>query len=186
MNGKSMPLRSGVLNMMLNMDSLYESSKKLFYYLTHLFSFNNFLVDEVNDELVRELRNAIVAEDRIKAVQIYLKLDKELDEIRNRHCYNNEELPYRSNFRSISKDVYRELKKRHLTNHDDVKHIAYILRFISTSDYYTTREFLIKRSLTMYMYWDIPLNPNDFYCKYIPLEAILDYCIKIANIFIFW
>ena len=90
MNGKSMPLRSGVLNMMLNMDSLYESSKKLFYYLTHLFSFNNFLVDEVNDELVRELRNAIVAEDRIKAVQIYLKLDKELDEIRNRHCYNNE------------------------------------------------------------------------------------------------
>lgn len=172
--------------MLFNMESMYNSSIKLFEYLTKLYGFNNFLVDEVNDELVKELRNAILSEDRIGIVQAYLKLDKELDEIRNRHCYNNDELPYKSNFRAISKDVYRELKKRHLTNHDDVKHIAYILRFISTSDYYQIREMLIKRSLTMYMYWDIPLNPNDFYCKYIPLEAIMDYCIKIANIFIRW
>ena len=119
-------------------------------------------------------------------MQIYLRIDKELDEIRNKHCYNNSELPYRSNFRSIAKDVYRELKKRHLTNHDDVKHIAYILRFISTSDYYTTREFLIKKSFVMYHYWNIPINPNDFYCDYIPICAILDYCIKIANLFIKW
>lgn len=172
--------------MLFNMESMYNSSVKLFEYLTRLYGFNNFLVDEVNDELVRELRNAIVTEDRVKAVQVYLKLDKEMDEIRNKHCYNNAELPYRSSFRSISKDVYRELKKRHLTNHDDVKHIAYILRFISTSDYYQTREMLVKRSLSFYMYCDIPLNPNDFYCGYIPLEAIMDYCIKIANIYIKW
>lgn len=172
--------------MLFNMDSLYESSKKLLYYLTHLYGYNNFIVDEVDDELVRALRDAIVAEDRVKAVQMYLRIDKELDEIRNKHCYNNSELPYRSNFRSIAKDVYRELKKRHLTNHDDVKHIAYILRFISTSDYYTTREFLIKKSFVMYHYWNIPINPNDFYCDYIPICAIMDYCIKIANLFIKW
>ena len=172
--------------MLFNMDSLYESSKKLLYYLAHLYGYNHFLVDEVNDELVRALRDAIVVEDRVKAVQIYLRIDKELDEIRNRHCYNNSELPYRSNFRAIAKDVYRELKIRHLLNHDDVKHIAYILRFISTSDYYQIREMLIKRSSTMYMYWDVPLNPHDFYCEYIPLEAIMDYCIKIVNIYIRW
>ena len=172
--------------MLFNMESMYNSSIKLFEYLTRLYGFNNFLVDEVDDSLVRALRNAIVAEDRVKAVQVYLKLDKELDEIRNKHCYNNAELPYRSSFRSISKDVYRELKKRHLTNHDDVKHIAYILRFISTSDYYQIREMLTRRSLSFYMYCDIPLNPNDFYCGYIPLEAIMDYCIKIANLFIKW
>ena len=103
--------------MLFNMESMYNSSIKLFEYLTRLYGFNNFLVDEVDDSLVRALRNAIVAEDRVKAVQIYLKLDKELDEIRNRHCYNNEELPYRSSFRSISKDVYRELKKRHIKQH---------------------------------------------------------------------
>ena len=87
------------------MENYISSSKLLFDYLTRLYGFNNFIVDEVNDELVKELRNAILSEDRIGIVQTYLKLDKELDEIRNRHCYNNEELPYRSNFRSISKDV---------------------------------------------------------------------------------
>lgn len=172
--------------MLFNMESMYNSSIKLFEYLTRLYGFNNFLVDEVDDSLVRALRNAIVAEDRVKAVQLYLRIDKELDEIRNRHCYNNKELSHRSNFRAIAKDIYRELKIRHLLNHDDVKHIAYILRFISTSDYYQIREMLVKRSLSFYMYCDIPLNPHDFYCEYIPLEAIMDYCIKIANIYIRW
>ena len=172
--------------MLFNMESMYNSSIKLFEYLTRLYGFNNFLVDEVDDSLVRALRNAIVAEDRVKAVQMYLRIDKDLDEIRNRHCYKNTELPYGSNFRRLAKDIYKELKKRHLTNHDDVKHIAYILRFISTSDYYTVREFLIKKSYVMYHYWNIPINPNDFYCDYIPICAILDYCIKISNIYIKW
>ena len=172
--------------MLFNLDSLYKSSKQLLDYLTHLYGYNNFIVDNVDDELVRALRDAIVAEDRVKAVQIYLRIDKDLDEIRNRHCYKNPELPYGSNFRRLAKELYRELKIRHLTNHDDMKHIAYILRFISTSDYYTTREMLIKRSQTMHMYWDIPIDPSDFYCNYIPLEAILNYCIKIGILFIKW
>jgi hypothetical protein len=168
------------------MDSLYESSKKLLYYLTHLYGYNNFIVDEVDDELVRALRDAIVSEDRVKAVQIYLRIDKELDEIRNKHCYNNSELPYRSNFRSIAKDVYRELKKKHLTNHDDVKHIAYILRFISTSDYYQIREMLVKRSLSFHMYGEIPVPNDNFPNNVYPIEFILDYCVKMVSLFIKW
>lgn len=45
---------------------------------------------------------------------------------------------------------------------------------------------LIKRSQTMYMYWDIPICGDDFYCSYIPLEAIMDYCIKMGILFIKW
>ena len=172
--------------MLFNMESLYDSSKILLYYLTHLFRYNNFLVDEVDDELVRALRDAIVAEDRVKSVQIYLRIDKELDEIRNRHCYNNSELPYRSNFRQIAKDMYRELKIRDLTHTDDLKCVSYILRFISTSDYYIIREMLIKRSLSFYMYQDTPINPESFYCNYIPIEAIMDYCVKMVTLYIKW
>lgn len=172
--------------MLLNMDSLYESSKKLLYYLTHLFGYNNFLVDEIDDKLVRDLRDAIVKEDRVKTVQLYLKIDRELDEIRDEHCFNNEDLPYRSSFRQIAKDMYRELKIRHLLNHDDVKTVAYILRFISTSDYYQIKDMLVKKSLSFYMYQDVPLSPYDFYCEFIPIEAILDYCVKMTNLFITW
>ena len=172
--------------MLFNMESMYNSSIKLFEYLTRLYGFNNFLVDEVDDSLVRALRNAIVAEDKVKAVQLYLKLDKEMDLIRSKYCGNSPELPYRSSFRSISKDMYRELKRKNLINHDDVKTIAYILKFTSTSEYWQIRDMLVKKSLSFYMYNDIPLDPNDFPGNYIYLEAILDYCIKIGNIYLKW
>lgn len=171
---------------MIGIETMYENSKKTLYYLTHIYGYNNFLVDDVNEELVKQLSIAIQQEDKMKAIRLYLKIDKEMDLIRDRYCYNNPELPYRSSFRQIAKDVYRELKIRHLINHDDVRYIAYILRFISTSDYFQIREMLIKKSLSMYMYWDIPLNPEDFPGGYIPLEAIMDYCIRIANIYIRW
>lgn len=172
--------------MLFDMDSLYGSAKKLLDYLTHLYPYNYFLVDNVNDELVKSLRDAIVTEDRVKAIQIYLKLDKEMDLIRSKYCGNSPELPYRSSFRSISKDMYRELKRKNLINHDDVETIAYILKFISTSEYWQIRDMLVKKSLSFYMYNDIPLNPNDFPSNYIYLEAILDYCIKIGNIYLKW
>ena len=54
---------------------------------------------------------------------------------------------------------------------------------ISTSDYYQIREMLIKRSYTFYHYWDIPIDPDNWYCGYIPLECILDYCIKIVRLY---
>ena len=169
--------------MYLGIESMYESSKMLLDYMTHLYGYNNFLIDNIDDNLIRQLSNAIQKEDKVKAVQLYLKIDRELDVIRDKHCYNNSELPYKSNFRAIAKDIYRELKKSWLIYNDELKYVAYILRFISTSDYYQIREMLIKRSKTMYDYWDIPIDPDDWYCNYIPLEAIMDYCIKIVILY---
>ena len=168
--------------MLFNMDSMYEASQKLFDYLTKYTRYNAFLIDEVPTEMVQELGKAIREKDRIKAVQLYLKIDARMDTIRDEHCYNNPSLPYRSSFRNIAKDAFRELKESWLIYNDDFKHIARILRFISTSDYYAIREFLIKRSHAMYNYWDIPLDPDDFYCGYIPLEAILDYSLKMIRV----
>jgi len=168
--------------MLFNMDSMYDASKKLFDYLTKYFRYNAFLIDEIPTELVQELGRAIQANDRIKSVQLYLKIDARMDAIRDEHCYNNPSLPFKSSFRNIAKDAFRELKDSWLIYNDDFKYIARILRFISTSDYYAIREFLIKRSHTMYNYWDIPLDPDDFYCGYIPLEAILDYCLKMIRV----
>lgn len=168
--------------MLFNMDSMFDSSKMLFDYLTKFTRYNAFLIDEVDDELVRKLGAAIQTNDRVRAVQLYLKIDKQMDVIRDEHCYNNPSLPYKSSFRCIAKDALLELKRLGLTYNDDYKYVVKILRFISTSDYYIIREFLIKRSHAMYNYWDIPLDPDDFYCGYIPLEAILDYCLKMVRI----
>lgn len=172
--------------MNLSIDSLYEQSIKLLDYLTHLYKFNAFLIDEVDDAKVVDLKNAIIKEDKIKAVRLYLQLDKEMDRIRDKHCYNNVELPYRSSFRSIAKDLYKELKRRNLTNHDDLKTIAYILRFISTSDYYQIREWLVKRSLSWHMYGGIVVSPNKFPNNTYTIEFLLDYCIKLSNIYLKW
>lgn len=168
--------------MLFNMDSMYEASQKLFDYLTKYTRYNAFLIDEVPTEMVQELGKAIREKNRIKAVQLYLKIDARMDAIRDEHCYNNPSLPYKSSFRNIAKDAFRELKESWLIYNDDFKYIAKILRFISTSDYYAIREFLIKRSFAMTHYWDIPLDGDDFYCGYIPLEAILDYCLKMIRV----
>ena len=172
--------------MYLGIESMYESSKMLLDYMTHLYGYNNFLIDNIDDNLIRQLSNAIQKEDKVKAVQLYLKIDRELDVIRDKHCYNNPELPYRSSFRNIAKDLFRELKIRDLTHTDDLKCVSYILRFISTSDYYQIRDFLIKKSLSFYMYQDVPINPENFYCNYTPIEAIMDYCVKMATLYIKW
>ena len=172
--------------MNLSIDGLYEQAIKLLDYLTRLYGFNAFLIDEVDDSKVRALRDSIVKEDKVKAVRLYLQLDKECDEIRDKHCGRNVELPYRSSFRSIAKDMYKELKRRELTHNDDLKLVCYVLRFISTSDYYQIRELLIKRSLSWYMYCDVPISPYDFPNDCIPLEAIMDYCVKMANLYLKW
>ena len=169
--------------MYFNLESMYESSKMLLYYMSHLYGYNNFLIDNIDDNLIRQLSNAIQKEDKVKAIQLYLKIDRELDIIRDKHCCNNTELPYRSNFRAIAKDVYKELKKSGLIYNDELKYVSYILRFISTSDYYQIREMLIKRSYTFYHYWDIPIDPDNWYCNYTPLEVIMDYCIKIVTLY---
>jgi hypothetical protein len=35
----------------------------------------------------------------------------------------------------------------------------------------------------MFYHKEIPLNPEDFYCKYIPIEAFLDYVIALIKLY---
>lgn len=160
-----------------DMDSLFERSKMIYDYCTKSYKYNHFVIDEVNEEMVRALGKAIREEDRVQAVRLYLKLDKQIDELRSKYCFNV--LPYRSSFRGIAKDLHRELKRSWLIYSDDFGYIAYVLRFISTSDYYTIREFLMKRSNTMFWYKEVPIDPDKFYCGYIPLEAFIYYAITL-------
>lgn len=168
---------------MLSIDSLFESSKMLVDYLTKNFGYNLFLIDEIDCQEVVKLRKAIDENNKVEAVHQYLKLDRQMDAIRDKYCYNNPELPYRSSFRTIAKELYLEIKKNGLLFNEDFKYIGKVLRFISTSDYYIIRDFLIRRSLPMCMYWNIELNPDNFYCGYIPLEAFMDYAIKMYRIY---
>lgn len=167
---------------MLGMETLYDNSKKLLVYLTKYYGYNAFIIDNIDDNLVKELRDAIDNNDRVKAVRLYLKIDSMIDTLRDERCYNSNETPYRSSFRNIAKDLYRELKITGLVYNEDLKIVARIVKFISTSDYYIIREYLMKRSNSLYWYLDIPLDPEKFYCGYIPLEAILDYCVKVIKL----
>lgn len=168
---------------MLNIDSMFESSKMLFDYLTKNRGYNLFVIDEIDSQEVAKLKKAIDENNKVEAVHQYFKLDREVDKIRDRYCYNNPELPYRSSFRSIAKELYLELKKTWLIYDEDFEHIFKLLRFISTSDYYIIREYLAKRSLTLYMYGGVPAHPNEFYCGFYTLEYILDYTVKLYRIY---
>ena len=95
---------------MLGMETMFDNSKKLLTYLTRLYKYNSFIIDNIDDELVKELSKAIRENDRIKAVRLYLKIDSLIDALRDERCSNKSYLQYRSNFRNIAKDMYRELK----------------------------------------------------------------------------
>ena len=159
------------------MESQFESAKMLFDYLTKFKGYNLFLIDEIDGSKVSQMRKCIDEGNKGEAVKLYRQLDREVDAIRDRYCYNV--LPERSSFRGIAKDLYRELKESWLLYTDEFSYLGYILRFISTSDYYVIREFLMKRSFSMFNYKDIPIDPDDFYCGYVPLEVILDYILKL-------
>lgn len=168
---------------MLSIDSLFESSKMLVDYLTKSRGYNLFLIDYIDMQDIVNLRKAINENNKLEAVRLYIKLDRQMDEIRDKYCYNNSELPYRSSFRAIAKELYLEIKKSWLIYEEDFEHIARLLRFISTSDYYIIREYLVRRSMTLYLYGGVPTHPNEFYCNFYPLEYILDYAIKLYLIY---
>lgn len=165
----------------ISIDSIYSRCEMLYDYCTKSYRYNHFIIDEVNEEWVKELGKAIREEDKLTAVKYYMKIDRQIDEIRNERCYNV--LPYRSSFRGLAKDLYRELKKSWLLYLDDFDYIGYVLRFISTSEYHIIKDFLKRRSNTMFYQKDIPLNPEDFYCKYIPIEAFLDYVLVMMKLY---
>ena len=165
----------------ISIDSIYNRCEKLYDYCTKSYRYNHFIIDEVNEDWVKELGKAIQEEDKLTAVKYFMKIDRQIDEIRNERCYNL--LPHKASFRGLAKDIYRELKRTWLLYLDDFDYIGYVLRFISTSEYHIIKDFLKRRSDTMFYQKDIPLNPNDFYCGYIPLEAFLDYVIVMMKLY---
>lgn len=165
----------------MSIDGIYERCGMLYDYCTKSYKYNHFIIDEVNEEWVKCLGEAIKNKDKITAVKYYMKLDKQIDSIRDEHCFNL--LPYKSSFRGLAKDLYRELVDSWLIYLDDFDYVGYVLKFISTSDYYVIREFLMKRSDVMFLQKDIPLNPDSYYCGYIPLEAFMNYTIALMKLY---
>lgn len=163
----------------ISIDSLYNRCELLYDYCTKSYKYNHFIIDEVNEEWVKELKKAIDEEDKKRAVMYYMKIDRQIDELRSNYCYNV--LPYRSSFRGIAKDLYRELKESWLLYTDEFDYIGYVLRFISTSEYHIIKEFFKKRSMSMFEYKDIPLDPDKFYGGFVPIEAFLDYVIALMK-----
>lgn len=159
----------------ISIDSLYSKCGMLYDYCTKSYRYNHFVIDDVNEDWVKAMKRAMDNNDKKEAVKYYMKIDRQIDELRNEYCYNV--LPYKSSFRGIAKDLYLELKRSWLIYLDDFDYIGYVLRFISTSEYHVIKEFLQRRSDVLYYQKDFPLNPEDFYCSYIPLEAFLDYVI---------
>ena len=165
----------------ISIDSLYAKCEMLYDYCTKSYKYNHFIIDEVNEDWVKEMKKAMDEEDKKRAVLYYMKLDKQIDEIRSNYCYNV--LPYRSSFRGLAKDLYKELVDSWKIYLDDFDYVGYVLKFISTSDYYVIKDFLKRRSDVMFYQKEIPLNPDDFYCGYIPLEAFMYYAITLFKLY---
>ena len=160
----------------MNVDSLFEDAKMLYKYCTKSYGYNLFIIDEVDSNKLMKMNEYIQSNNKFEAVKLFRELSRDIDAIRNKYCYNI--LPHKSSFRQLAKDMYLYLKETWLLYNPEFQYIGYMLRFISTSDYYVIREFLSHRSYSLFYMDRIPLDPDSFYCGYVPLEAILDYIIK--------
>lgn len=165
----------------ITLDGEFENSIKLWEYLAVPRGYNLFLIDEIDSLKVLQLRKYIDTNDKVNAVKLYRQLSIEMDEIRSYYSYNR--LPYRSNFRALAKDLYLFLKESWLLYTDEFFYIGRVLRFISTSSLYEINRYLKKRSYSMFYLERINIDPDNFYCGYVPLEAILDYAIKLLNMY---
>ena len=84
----------------ISIDSLYNKCEMLYDYCTKSYKYNHFIIDEVNEDWVKEMKKAMDEEDKKRAVMYYMKIDRQIDELRNKYCYNV--LPYQSSFRGIA------------------------------------------------------------------------------------
>ena len=165
----------------ITLESEFERAIMLWEYLSKSRGYNMFLIDEIDSLKVLQLRKYIDTNDKINAVKLYRQLSIEMDEIRSYYCYNH--LPYRSNFRALAKEIYLFLKESWLLYTDEFFYIGRVLRFISTSSLYEINRYLKKRSYSMFYLERINIDADNFYCGYVPLEAFLDYAIKLLNMY---
>ena len=167
--------------MLFEVDSMYLNAKRVYKYATTNYGYNLFLLDELDSKLLGELRLAIQQEDKLTAIKLSREVERQMDKIRDFYCYNH--LPYKSNFRCIAKDIVSFLKYSWLRYNQEFSTLYNILRFISTSDYYTIREYLIKRSYGLHYLKGIEKDPEDFPSGYYSIEFIIAYTVDMLKIY---
>lgn len=163
----------------ITLDGEFENSKLLFDYLSKNRGYNLFLIDEIDSMKVRQLKQYIDTNDKVNTVKLYRELVRDIDNIREYHCYNN--ISYRSNFRALAKEIYLFLKDSWLIYNPEFSYIARVLRFISTSSLYEINRYLKRRSYSMFYLERINIDPDMFYCHHITLEAFLCYSIELLR-----
>ena len=82
---------------MLSSDSIIEDCIMLFDYCTKSCGYNLFIIDEIDGNKLRLLRKYIEENNVVMCKKYYKIISDEVDEIRNRYCYNV--LPYKTIFR---------------------------------------------------------------------------------------
>lgn len=164
---------------MLSSDSIIEDCIMLFDYCTKSCGYNLFIIDEIDGNKLRLLRKYIEENNVVMCKKYYKIISDEVDEIRNRYCYNV--LPYKSSFRELARDLYKYMEETWLLYNAEYKYLGYMLKKIQHAHYYDIKKFLEKRAYSLYYLDRIPFDPNKFYCHYVPIEAILYYIIEVLK-----
>lgn len=164
---------------LFEIDSMYLNAKRIYKYATTNYGYNLFIIDELDGALLGKLRLAILQEDKLTAIKLSREVENQMDKIRDFYCYNH--LPYKSNFRCIAKDIILFLKHSWLRYNSEFSTLYNIMRFISTSDYYIIREYLIKRSYGLHYLKGVEKDPEDFPSGYFPIEFIMAYTIDMLR-----
>lgn len=157
----------------------FERAKTMYQYLTKDRGYNRFLIDEIDEEILKKLKESIKANNKLETVKIYKKMHANIEDIRAKHCENTE--PYKSNFRAIAKDLYIEIKDEWLFTNSDIRFLYHLLRRISSSNYNELSLWLERNSFIISTYTDIEIDYQEFYNDVIPIEAILAYAIVLIN-----
>ena len=164
---------------MLINDSIIDDCIMLFNYCTKSYGYNMFIIDEVDSVKLRKLYQYITEDNKVMAKKYYDIICRDIDDIRNKYCYNV--LPYKSSFRELARDLYKYLEDTWLLYTEEFKYIGYMLKKIQHAHYEDIKKFLQRRAYSLYYMDRIPLDPDSFYCHYVPIEAILYYIIELIK-----
>jgi len=124
---------------MLSSDSIIEDCIMLFDYCTKSCGYNMFIIDEIDGNKLRLLRKYIEENNVAMCKRYYKILSDDIDEIRNRYCYNV--LPYKSSFRELARDLYKYMEETWLLYTPEYKYLGYMLKKIQHAHYYDIKKF---------------------------------------------
>ena len=162
---------------MTSLETIIDDSILLFNYCTKYCGYNAFIIDDIDSEKVALLRKYIDENNRVMCAKMYKDISRDIDKLRDEHCYNT--IPYKSSFRQLAKELYLFMKESWLLYNDEYRYLGYMLKKIQTASHEDIKKFLSKRSYSLYYLERIPVDPDTFYCHYLPIEFVLYYIMKI-------